>query len=140
MAVKSGGILDNISDLLDLAIKFAKNKHLINNNVAGLIKQSKNSIIRSVGSKIEESLTNQIKSIEKLENYCKKWNSAYEKRDFDGMEKNYKNIESYLKKTVPLEQTINQARKIENLHSLIKNNGKNFDVTNEEILLAEKLA
>ena len=140
MAVKSGGILDNISDLLDLAIKFAKNKHLINNNVAGLIKQSKNSIIRSVGSKIEESLTNQIKSIEKLENYCKKWNSAYEKRDFDGMEKNYKNIESYLKKTVTLEQTINQARKIENLHSLIKNNGKNFDVTNEEILLAEKLA
>ena len=139
MAVKNGGILDNVSDLLDFAIKTAKNKNLINSSVASLIKQSKNSIIKSVSSKIEESLSNQIKAIEKLEIYCEKWNSAYKSRDFDGMEKSYKNIENYIKKTVPLEQTINQARKIENLHSLIKNNGKNFDISNEEILLAEKL-
>lgn len=140
MAVRSGGILDNVSDLLDFAIKTARNKNLINSNVAGLIKQSKNSIIKSVSSKIEESLTNQIKAVEKLENYCEKWNTAYENRDFSEMDKNYKNIESYIKKTVPLEQTINKARKIENLHSLIKNNGKNFNISNEEFLLAEKLA
>ena len=56
------------------------------------------------------------------------------------MEKSYKNIENYLNKVMPLENTINEARKIQNIHSLIKNNGKNFDKSKEELRLAEKLA
>ena len=140
MAVKKGGIIDNISDLLDISIKFAKDKKLINNSVASLIKQSKNSIINSISSKIEETLTNQIKAVEKLENYCDKWRNSYENKDFKSMEKEYKNIENYLKKTVPLENTINEARKIENIHNLIKNNGKDFDISENEWNLAKKLA
>ena len=140
MAVKKGGILDNVSDLLDLSIKFAKNKKLINGTTANLIKQSKNSIINSVSSKIEETLTNQIKAVEKLENYCEKWKISYENKDFKAMEKDYKNIENYIKKTVPLEKTINEARKIENIHNLIKNNGKDFNISEDEWNLAKKLA
>ena len=56
------------------------------------------------------------------------------------MESNFKNIEKYLDKITPLENTINQARKIENLHNLIKNNGKNFNITDNEKILSEKLA
>ncbi len=140
MAVKKGGILDNVSDLLDLSIKFAKDKKLINSSIASLIKQSKNSIINSVSSKIEETLTNQIKAVEKLESYCDKWKISYENKDFKSMEKDYKNIENYLKKTVPLENTINEARKIENIHNLIKNNGKDFNISEDEWNLAKKLA
>ena len=55
------------------------------------------------------------------------------------MKKAYKNIENYLNKTIPLENTIKEARKIENMHNLIKNNGKNFDISPEEKILAEKL-
>ena len=32
----------------------------------------------------------------------------------------------------PIEETINQAKAIENAHLLIKNNGGNFDISSEE--------
>ena len=56
------------------------------------------------------------------------------------MEKEYKNIKTELKGLVPIENTINNARAIENLHNLIKNNGQNFNLTQEEIELANKLS
>lgn len=139
LAVKNGGILDGVSDLLDYAINLAKKKNLIDSSISSLIKKGKNSIISSISNNIEESLTNQLKAVEKLEKYCENWNEAYGNKDFSGMEKAYKNMENYLNKTVPLEKTINEARKIENLHNLIKNNGQNFDISEEEIKLSEKL-
>ena len=48
-------------------------------------------------------------------------------------------IEKQLKNIVPIEKTINDARTIEILHNLIKNNGQNFDLTSEQMELAEKL-
>lgn len=139
LAIKNGGILDSISTLLDMSINLAKNKNLINNSLAKILKQSKNTIINSVNDKIEETLSNQLKSLEKLEKYCDNWKEYYEKRDFSGMEKSYRSIENYLNKVMPLENTINEARKIQNIHSLIKNNGKNFDISNNELELAQKL-
>ena len=50
-----------------------------------------------------------------------------------------KKINNLLTKTLPLENTIKNARTIENLHELIKNNGKNFDLTSEELELAKML-
>lgn len=138
-AVKSGGILDNISDLLSESINYAKEKGVINSNVATMLRQGKNTIIKSIGSKIEESLTEQLKAVEKLESYCGKWNTHYEDRDFSKMETAYNNIEKYLEKIMPFENTINEARRIENIHNLIKNNGKDFSLSEEELKLAEML-
>ena len=56
------------------------------------------------------------------------------------MEKEYKKIKTELKNLVPIENTINDARNIEILHDLIKNNGKNFNLTQDEIELAGKLS
>lgn len=139
MAIKKGGIIDTASNLLDISINFAKSKNLIPSDIASILKRAKNSFISSMSDKIEESLTNQIKSIEKLEKYCQIWQKAYENKDFSAMQKAYKNIQNNLNKTVPFENIINNARKIENLHSLIKNNGENFNITEEQALLAEKL-
>ena len=138
-AVKSGGILDGVSDLLDMSIKFAKEKGAINSNIATILKQGKNTIIKSIGSKIEQSLTEQLKAVEKLEGYCGKWNAHYGNKDFSKMDTAYKNIEKYLEKVMPFENIINKARKIENIHNLIKNNGKDFTLSEQEIKLAEKL-
>lgn len=140
LAVKNGGVLDSISKLLDMSINLAKSNNLINSSISKILKQSKNTIINSISDKIEETLTNQLKSVEKLESYCGTWKNNYESQNFSGMEKAYKNIESYLNKVMPLEKTLNEARKIENIHNLIKNNGKNFNISNEEIELAQKLA
>lgn len=139
LAIKKGGILDNVSQLLDLSINLAKSKNLITSDIANLIKKGKNSIISSISDKIEESLTNQLKAVEKIEKYCENWNVSYGNQDFSEMEKAYKNIKINLEKIVPLENIINSARKIENIHNLIKNNGKNFNITEEEILLAQRL-
>lgn len=138
-AVKEGGIIDTVSYLLDKAIDISEDKNLIDKNVCNLIKAGKNTILEQVSKNIEEELTSQIKSIEKLNKYCSNWNEYYRDRDFDGMEKEYKKMKVQIKNIIPIENTIKNTRYIENLHNLIKNNGKNFDLSNEEIELAKKL-
>ena len=64
---------------------------------------------------------------------------SFEAKDFSSMEKYIKKINNLLNKTLPLENTIKNARTIENLHELIKNNGKSFELTNEELQLAKLL-
>ena len=75
-----------------------------------------------------------------LQNYLEKWKESYKMKDFFNMEKQYKKMENSLEKIVPLETTIRQVREIENIHNLIKNNGKNFNITVEQLELAKKLA
>ena len=48
-------------------------------------------------------------------------------------------MEMNLKELVPLENTLKNARQIENIHQLIKNNGQNFNISEEEIELVKKL-
>lgn len=139
IALKKGGIVDTVSDLLDTSIKNAQEKELIDKNIASLIKKGKNTIINSITDNIEDTINTQVKSIKKVEEYSIKWKKAYKDKDFEAMTKSYNNMEKYLKQTMPLENTINEARKIENLHNLIKNNGKNFDISEEEFKLAQKL-
>ena len=55
------------------------------------------------------------------------------------MQQEYSKIEKILNNLAPLEKTINQARIIENLHNLIKNNGQDFNLNQEQLALAEKL-
>lgn len=139
LAVKKGGILDKVSELLDYSINFANNKNLIDKSISNLLKNGKNSIINSISNSIEETLTKQIKAVEKLEKYCENWNIAYSAQDISGMEKAYKNIKNNLNKVVPLETMINKARTIENIQNLIKNNDNKFDISNLEMELAQRL-
>ena len=46
----------------------------------------------------------------------------YKDKDFKGMEKEYEKIKEKLKELMPLEETLKQARQIENIHKIIKNN------------------
>lgn len=140
MAVRKGGILESISDLLDSTLKKAQDKEIIDKTIVNLIKNGKDNILENIENKIEDTLKIQVKNIEKLESYCEKWNKAFENQDFSEMSKNFKNVEKYLNKTIPLENTIKKARKIENLHNLIENNGGNFNISEEEKKLTERLA
>ena len=58
-----------------------------------------------------------------MQTYSNKWKEAYESQDFHSMELAYNNMENYLEKSMPFEKTLQEARTIENLHNLIKNNG-----------------
>lgn len=138
-AIKSGGIIDNVSNLLDDVINKVYGKGLINSTVAKTIKQGKNSILNNVEKNIENTFNNQINSLEYTEKYINNWKEYFNNKDFEGMEKEYKKIEKEINNLIPIEKTISDVRKIENLHNLIKNNGQDFNLTQEQLELAEKL-
>ena len=138
-AIKNGGIIDNVSGMLDSVINKVYSKGLINSTVAKTIKQGKNSILNNVEKNIENTFNNQIKALNYTEKYINNWKNYFENKDFSGMEKEYKKIKTEINYLAPIEKMLNKARTIENLHNLIKNNGQDFNLIKEQIELAEKL-
>ena len=138
-AIKKGGLIDSISGVLDWGIKKAKTNKLIKSSTANLIKKGKNIILNNVSDSIENNLDSHVESVEKTDKYIEKWKSYYEEKDFTNMDKQFKKIEKELEKILPLENIITKARQLENIHNLIKNNGKNFNLSQEELELANKL-
>ena len=138
-AIKSGGLIDGISSLLDLTIENVRKAGLVNNNVAKNIKQGKNIILNNLENNISNTFSNQYKAIENTNKYISNWRNYFDNKDFNGMEKEYNKIEKQLKNIAPIESTIQNARTIEVLHNLIKNNGQDFNLTKEQLELAEKL-
>ena len=138
-AIKSGGLIDGISSLLDLTIENVRKAGLVNNNVAKNIKQGKNIILNNLENNISNTFSNQYKAIENTNKYISNWRNYFDNKDFSGMEKEYNKIEKQLKNIAPIESTIQNARTIEVLHNLIKNNGQDFNLTKEQLELAEKL-
>ena len=138
-AVKTGGLLEGISSLLDTVVDKVRQAGLINSTVAKTIKQGKNIILNNVEKNIENTFNKQYEAIEYTNKYINNWKNYFENKDFEGMEKEYNKIERQLKNIAPIEKTINEARTIEVLHNLIKNNGQDFNLTQEQLDLVEKL-
>lgn len=138
-AVQTGGLIDGISSLLDTVVDKVKQAGLINNTVAKTIKQGKNIILNNVESNIENTFNKQYKALEDANRYINNWKNCFENKDFNGMKQEYKKIEKQLSNIAPIEKTINDIKTIEVLHNLIKNNGQDFNLTQEQLELAEKL-
>lgn len=138
-AIEKGGLINGVSDAIDFVLKKAKSAGLISKDVSNLIKNSKNAILNTVSTNIEKEFDIQNEKIEKLQNYNNKWKEAFENKDFEKMSQNMKKIQKILSNIIPIENVINESRTMENLHELIKNNGKNFDLNEEEINLAKML-
>lgn len=138
-AVKSGGIIDGISNVLNFTINKVVNSGKIPYALGSAIKTGKNAILNNITKNIESEFENQVNQIEKLNKYTNNWKDYFNNKDFDGMQREYDKIRGKMKEIVPIENTIKTARVVENLHKLIKNNGKNFDLTSEELELAKML-
>lgn len=80
-----------------------------------------------------------MQSLERLQKYSNNWKQYFNNRNYEGMTKEYYKINNEIKQLVPMENTLKEARTIQNLQMLIKNNGKNFDLTEEQMKLAEML-
>lgn len=139
-AVKTGGLIDGISSLLDNVVDKVRKAGLIDSAVARTIKQGKNVILNNVENNIETTFNKQYEAIEYINKYINNWKNYFERKDFLGMEKEYKKIKKQLKNIVPIEKTINNAKEVETLHELIKNNGHNFNLSQEQIELVKKLS
>ena len=140
IAIGNGGIVDNISTVLDKVINTVYQKGYINRNTKNLIKNGKNVLLNNVSNNIKSQLEEQTNAVEKLEKYLNNWKMSYNKKDFSSMEKIYNKIEEQSQKIIPLENIINETKQIKAIHNLIKNNGQNFEISEEEKRLAYNLA
>ncbi len=138
-AMQSGGLIDGISELIDVVINKVRKEGIINNTVANTLIQGKNVILDNIENNIEEAFNKQYKSIEYINKYIDNWKEYYNNKNFEGMEKEYKKIESQIKNIAPIEKTIDNVKTIEMLHKLIQNNGHNFNLEQEQLELVEKL-
>lgn len=138
-AVKTGGLIDGVSSLLDTVVDKVRQAGLINSNVAKTIKQGKNVILNNVESNIQTTFNKQYEAIEYTNRSINNWKNYFENKDFKGMEKEYHKIDRNLKDIAPIEKTINEVKTIQILHNLIKNNGQEFNLSKEQLELAERL-
>ena len=138
-AIKSGGIIDSLSNVLDSVLSKVTKKGWIKYGTSTLIRQGKNVILDNISKSIENSFTNQINNLDKLVKYENNWKAYYKDKNLNGMEKEYRKINEKLKELMPFETALKQARQIENLHKIIKNNGGDFNLTQEQIELSKML-
>ena len=137
-AVKSGGIIDSASNIIDTAVKSAKENGLINKTTANVIKKGKNIVKDCLTNSIEEDFMEQVDGVEKVGKYINNWNTYLEQKDLEGMNREYKKITKKLETLLPIESTIQEARAIENVQTLIKNKGNSLNnITEEELKLAQ---
>ena len=68
-AIKSGGIIDSISTLLDVVLGKVTKKGMIPYNVSNLIRKGKDVILDNVSKNIENNFTSQINNLDKLSKY-----------------------------------------------------------------------
>lgn len=138
-AVADGGIIDAMSNVLDKVIDKTYQSGLINKSISTVIKNGKNILLENISSNIKNELDEQTNTVEKLGRYVENWKEYYNNKDFDGMTKEYNKIKSQLDNIIPLENILKETREVETLHNLIKNNGKNFEITDLEKELAKNL-
>lgn len=138
-AVKKGGMIDSMSNVLDFTLKKTEEKGLLNKNVTSILKTGKNVVLNNISSNIEKELQGQVSGIEKLNTYIKNWNYHFSEKNVQGMKKEYNKINKILKNLVPLENTLKEARKIENIHILAEQRGGNYNFDETEVTLAGKL-
>lgn len=138
--IKDTILNEGFKEGLDTAINKVNEKGKLNDTISNVIKKGKNLILDNISSNIEEMIVEQGNEISKFETSINEWKKGYENKDFDLMEKEMKNINKYLEKIMPLENIIKEARLVENVHNLIKNNNKNFEINEVELEAANVLA
>lgn len=140
VAIQKGGIIDGVSDTVDFVLEKTENSGILPSSITNTIRVGKNTLLNSVSNNIENEFNKQLESAEKLQKYSNNWKEYFNNRDFEGMTKELYKINAEIKELIPMENTLKEARIIQNLHSLIKNNGKDFNLTQEQIKLAEMLS
>ena len=86
-AVKNGGIIDGVSDLVDNILSKTTSSGVLSYGVANTIRKGKNVILDSITNKIEEEFNSQLDAAEKLEKYSNNWKEYYNVQDFEGMQR-----------------------------------------------------
>ena len=138
-AIGSGGVIDTFSDLIDKASNKIYQKGIISRQIKSVITSVKDIILNNVTSNIKNEMNFQERSIQNIGRYVDNFNEYLKNKDFNGMTKEWKKIQVNLKNIIPLENILKQVRQIENIYNLIKNNGNNFELSQDELEIIKKI-
>ncbi len=139
-AVETGGIIDSVSTGIDKALYKINENGKLNSNIINVIKKGKKLILDNISNNIEEMILDQGKEKNRFEKSINSWKEGYQNKDFNAMEQEIQNIKENLNKLMPIESLIKEGRTIENIHNIIKNNNKNFDINVLQLQAANALA
>lgn len=136
---KQNGILDSFSKLLGKSIDTGVQSKLISKEIGSALKVGKTAMVNTFSDKLEDNLFNEIKNIDKFNESYKRWEKCVERKDKEGMAKEYKKmLHHYNKISIDIKQ-LNNFEKIEYIQKYIQNN-KNPVVSNDELELLKQLA
>ena len=138
-AIGSGGVIDTFSDLIDKASNKIYQKGIISRQIKSVITSGKDIILNNVTSNIKNEMNFQERSIQNIGRYVDNFNEYLKNKDFNGMTKEWKKIQVNLKNIIPLENILKQVRQIENIYNLKKNNGNNFELSQDELEIIKKI-
>lgn len=138
-AIENGGIIDSLSGILDKSLDKINSNGKINENIINVIKKGKNIILDNVSTNIEDMLEKEDTKLEKFKNNINEWKEAFNNQDFATMEDKIKIIKENLEEVIPIENIINEAKTVENIHEKIKNNNKDFNISELELEAAKVL-
>ena len=138
-ALDAGGIINNISLLIDYGLDKSKRSNLISNNILKKISNGKNIIINTVDKNIKKMFENQINQYIKINDHMEKWKNEFKNKNYEGIKKEYKKINDTLENMIPINKIVKNLKIIDNLQQLIESKGENFEISNEELELAQKL-
>ena len=140
IAIGSGGIVDTMSDVIDFSLDKVYEKGSINHTIYSLIKGGKNVLLDNISSNLNNELEKQSDLIGNLEKNIENWKEAYNHKNFELMNKIYKNIENNMDSIVPIENLIKEIREIENIQNFIKNKGQDYEISELEKELMENFS
>ena len=137
-AIEIGGVVSNISNVIDSVLNKSVDSNKISQDVSNKIKDGKELVLNNISTNIEDNFLNQMKAFQKIEKYIDNWKKYYDKKDVEGLDNEYKKIQTQMKKILPLENIIKNVNKIENINKLIKNS-ENFDFNKIYLDLANNI-
>ncbi len=135
----SGGLVEDMSGVLDGVLNLVENKGILNSNITSVIKNGKDILLDNIEKNVQNNISEQLNIEERLNKTMDLWEQGFNRKNFNIMQENYVHIKEDLQQLLPMENSINRARKIENLHNLISNNGQNFNLTQEQMDISAKI-
>lgn len=115
------------------------NKLEKNTNKKIIKKLDKEKIVNNIEESIDKTFEKQKNNIKKIEKYIKNWENKYNLKDIEGMKKEYNRMEKLIEDLIPLENVLNNYRKIENIQKLLENNSSENYLDEQVLELANKL-
>lgn len=136
---KNGDLIKNVEKTLDNVVDKCVKNNLIKEGLGALIKEGKNSMLDYAKNNVDKVNKEQVKKIQEMDEFIKDWEEAFKNQDFKKMNNAYIKINRRMESVLPIKETLEKAEVVENLHNLIKNNGKDFNLSEEQLELAKQL-